>query len=73
MGMSHEIFSIFELLGGLILLMTAHSENVVWFLMNTCIIAYKVYSLSYRGTDSTARCNGSRVHTNTARYTEMLN
>lgn len=33
--------------------MTSRSKNVVWFLMNTCIIAYKVYSLSYRSTDST--------------------
>lgn len=40
------MFSILELLGGLILTMTAHSKNVVWFLMSTCIIAYKVYSLS---------------------------
>lgn len=67
------MFSILELLGSLILYVTAHSENVVWFLMNTCTIAYKVYSLSYGGTDSTAQSNLSRVHTNTACCAEMLN
>lgn len=67
------MFSILELLGGLILTMTAHSKNVVWLLMSTCIIAYKVYSLSCRGTESTARSSVSRVHTNTACYTEMPN